>query len=169
VNTFGDALARLTATSQVHWTATLFTRLALGFGFLSAVADRFGFWGPAGEGHVAGGNFDAFIDYVRALAPYLPAQLCAVVAWAATAIEIVLGIALVLGVAVRWTALASAGTLVVFAMSMFLFSGFETPLSASVFSAAAAALILALHPPGGDDVSIDHLRRSRRAEQKEPK
>jgi anti-sigma-K factor RskA len=66
----------------------------------------------------------------------------------------------------RWTALASAATLVVFAASMFFFAGFEAPLSASVFSTGAAALLLALCPPGRDVVSIDHLRRSRRTEQK---
>jgi len=52
------------------------------------------------------------------------------------------------------TALASAATLVVFACSMFFFSGLEATLSASVFSAAAAALLLALCPPGSDVVSI---------------
>jgi len=73
---------------------------------------------------------------------------------------------LLLSVALRWTALASAATLVVFAASMFFCSGFEAPRNASVFSAAAAALLLALCPPGSDVVSIDHLRRSRRPEQK---
>jgi len=53
----------------------------------------------------------------------------------------------------------------VFAASMFFCSGFEA-LSASVFSAAAAALLPALCPSGSDVVSIDHLRRSRRPEQK---
>ena len=48
---------------------------------------------------------------------------------------------LLLSVALRWTALASAATLVVFAASMFFCSGFEAPLNASVFSAAAAALL----------------------------
>jgi hypothetical protein len=33
--------------------ATVFLRLALGVAFLSAVADRFGLWGPAGAKNVA--------------------------------------------------------------------------------------------------------------------
>ncbi|MCT7367383.1 hypothetical protein A7R75_00120 [Mycolicibacterium llatzerense] len=62
---------------------------------------------------------------------------------------------------------ASAGTLLAFAASMFLFSGFETPLSASVFSAAAAAMLLVLRPPGKDILSLDHLRRHGRKLEKE--
>ncbi len=33
--------------------SSIFLRLALGFSFLSAVADRFGFWGSFGKPHVA--------------------------------------------------------------------------------------------------------------------
>jgi hypothetical protein len=36
---------------------------------------------------------------------------------------------LLFGVRIRWAALDSAATLVVFAVSMFIFAGFETPLS----------------------------------------
>ncbi|MGV9803080.1 DoxX family protein [Mycobacterium sp. NPDC003449] len=152
---------------HVWWAATVFARAALAAAFLSAVADRFGLWGAAGTGNVAWGNFDAFTRYLHSLAPYLPSGSLGVAAWGATAVEIVLGVALLLGVALRWAALASAATLIVFAMSMFFFSGFETPLSASVFSAAAAALLLALCPLGSDVLSIDHLRRTGRTEPKE--
>jgi hypothetical protein len=38
----------------------IFVRLAIAIGFLSAVADRFGFWGNAGESGVAWGNFESF-------------------------------------------------------------------------------------------------------------
>ena len=161
-----NGLNRLAANGQVWSAATIFARLALGAGFLSAVADRFGLWGAAGTNNVAWGNLDAYTQYLRVLAPYFPAGLLDVAAWGATLVEIALGVALLLGVALRWTALASAATLVVFAASMFFFSGFEAPLSASVFSTAAAALLLALCPPGSDVVGIDHLRRPRRAEQK---
>jgi uncharacterized membrane protein YphA (DoxX/SURF4 family) len=85
-------------------------------------------------------------------------------AWCSTVVEILLGGALLLGVKVRWAALGSAATLVVFAVSMFIFDGFETPLSASVFAAAAAALLLALAPPGSYTASVDHLHESRTEE-----
>jgi len=38
----------------------IFLRLALGIGFLSSVADRFGLWGAAGAKNVAWGNFTNF-------------------------------------------------------------------------------------------------------------
>lgn len=142
---------------------TVVTRAALAAGFLSAVADRFGIWGPAGTPNVAWGNFEAFSQYVQVLAPYLPTALVDTAAWAATLIEVVLGCALLLGVATRWTALASAATLFGFGASMFFFAGFETPFSASVFSAAAAALLLALAPSGRYALSLDELGRSRRS------
>jgi hypothetical protein len=51
-----------------------------------------------------------------------------------------------------------------FAVSMFIFAGFETPLNASVFTAAGAALLLMLAPPGSYTVSLDHLHDSRTSE-----
>ncbi|WP_228783957.1 DoxX family membrane protein [Nocardia cyriacigeorgica] len=143
-----------------YWSAaTVFARLALGAGFLSAVADRFGLWGEPGTSNVAWGEFDAFTAYVDDLAPYMPDLLVDITAWASTAAEAVLGLALVLGIALRWTALASLVTLLAFGGSMFFFSGFESPLNASVFSAAAAAALLALSPERAHVLSVDSLRR----------
>lgn len=56
-------------------------RLALSAGFLSAVADRFGWWGAPGTGNVAWGNVDNYLDYVHTLAPYLPDALVGAAGW----------------------------------------------------------------------------------------
>jgi uncharacterized membrane protein YphA (DoxX/SURF4 family) len=157
-------LTRMSQDKRIWSAATIFARAALAAGFLSAVADRFGLWGKAGTNQVGWGNFEIFTQYVQTLAPYLPAKLVTAVAWGSTVVEILLGGALLLGVKVRWAALGSAATLVVFAVSMFIFAGFETPLSASVFTAAAAALLLALAPPGSYTASVDHLHESRTEE-----
>ncbi|WP_198961957.1 hypothetical protein [Pseudonocardia sp. MH-G8] len=142
--------------------ATVFTRVALSAGFLSAVADRFGLWGPAGTANVSWGGFEPYLAYVAALAPYLPAPLLGVAGWGATLAELALGLTLLLGVALRWSAWLSVATLLVFGLSMFLFAGFEAPLSASVFSACAAALLLALSPAHGHAFTVDGLRRQGR-------
>lgn len=148
-----------TSADRRLWTvATVVARAALSAGFLSAVADRFGLWGAAGTGNVSWGGFEAFLAYLNDLAPYLSGPLVDVAGWAATAAEVLLGLTLLLGVALRWSALASAGLLMVFGVSMFVFSGFEAPLSASVFSAAAAALMLSLSPEDGYVLSVDRLR-----------
>jgi hypothetical protein len=41
--------------------SSVFLRFALGFSFLSAVADRFGLWGSFGDPHVAWGTFARFV------------------------------------------------------------------------------------------------------------
>jgi hypothetical protein len=94
-----------------------FAGLALGAGFVSAVADRLGLCDAAGTNNVAWRNCDAYTQYRRVLGPYFAAGLLDVAAWGATPAEIALGIDLLRGVALRWTALASAATQIVFAAS----------------------------------------------------
>ena len=122
--------------------AAVFLRLALAAGFLSAVADRFGLWGPAGTSGVAWGDFDAFLGYTGDLLWYLPAGMVKAAGWAGTILEIVLAFGLLLGVKPRIFAFASGVLLVVFAMSMTAAYGFEPALSYSVWSAAAGAFLL---------------------------
>jgi hypothetical protein len=52
--------------------AQWFLRVALAAGFLSAVADRFGLWGPAGAANVAWGAWQPFVDYVAKLNWFAP-------------------------------------------------------------------------------------------------
>ena len=71
-------------------------------------------------------------------------------AWAATAAELCLGLALVLGVWRRAVALASAALLLIFGGAMALSLGIRSPLDYSVFSASAAALLLATRDETGN-------------------
>jgi hypothetical protein len=50
----------------------LFARFALGASFLSAVADRFGLWGPYGAKNVSWGNFAHFVHYTGAVTSLFP-------------------------------------------------------------------------------------------------
>ena len=61
-------------------------RVALGAGFLSAVADRFGLWGPSGTPGVGWGEFAKFLQYTGTLLPFLPTKLVPVAGWAATVV-----------------------------------------------------------------------------------
>lgn len=126
--------------------AALCLRLALGLAFLSAVADRFGAWGPPGSAGVAWGDFGGFLDYTASLVPFLPPDGVAAVGSFVTLVEIGLGLALVLGIRVRETSAASAVLLLGFALGMVVGEGLKAPLDASVFTAAAAALLLYAHP-----------------------
>jgi uncharacterized membrane protein YphA (DoxX/SURF4 family) len=130
--------------------AAVFLRLALGAGFLSAVADRFGLWGAAGAPGVAWGGFDSFLAYTGQLLWYLPVGLVPAAAWAATVLEVVLATCLLAGVRLRAVALASGVLLLVFAVTMTIALGPEPPLSYSVWAAAGGAFLLSsFQPPSG--------------------
>ena len=121
---------------------TLFLRLALGVSFLSAVADRFGFWGRAGAPHVAWGDFAHFIAYTAKLNAYAPRSVIPAMAWISTVAETLLGLALIIGLFTRSAAFLSGLLLLAFALAMFLFSSPKAPLDASVFTASAGAFLL---------------------------
>lgn len=87
--------------------SSLFVRLAVGVSFLSAVADRFGFWGPSGYAHVAWGDFSHFEAYTAKLNWFLPSATIPALAWISTGAETLLGVALIAGIYTRAAALLS--------------------------------------------------------------
>lgn len=123
--------------------AKLYARMALAAAFLSGIASRFGLYGP----DVGYGNFDNFVRYTAEVNAFMPAVTIPFLAWAATLAELVLGVLLVTGYRLRLVALLSAGLLAVFGTAMALSFGIKEPLDYSVFSASAAALLLALSEP----------------------
>ena len=128
-----------TVVSAAQW----FLRVALAAGFLSAVADRFGLWGPAGAANVAWGAWQPFVDYVAKLNWFAPPASTPILAWAATVAEVVLGMGLLIGWQLRWFALAAGLLLLSFAITMTLALGVKAPLDFSVFAAAGGAFLLA--------------------------
>ena len=129
--------------------ATVFVRLAIAAGFLSAVADRFGGWGPAGTPGVAWGNWAPFVAYTGKLTDWLVTDpgLTQTMAVAATALETGLGLLLLVGYQTRYAALGSGLLLLSFAVSMTISGG--SPKQAfdySVYAACAAAFLLATMP-----------------------
>lgn len=123
--------------------ASIFLRFALGFSFLSAVADRIGLWGPFGAPHVDWGNFSRFVGYTAQLNWFLPRTLIPTLAMIATCAETLFGVLLVLGWQTRITALLSGLLLLLFAVTMTAALGIKAPLDASVFSAVGGAFLLA--------------------------
>jgi hypothetical protein len=126
--------------------APLLLRLALGIGFLSAVADRFGVWGPYGVGSVAWGNFSNFSMYTGKLAPWVPGVALPAFAYAVTVAEAVLGLMLCAGWWVNLAALLTSGLTLAFGVSMTIVLGIHAPLNYSVFVFSFAALLLAVLP-----------------------
>jgi len=147
--------------SNAKNTCTLFLRVALAASFLSAVADRFGLWGPPGKPSVAWGTFANFEAYTALLNRFLPHEWIPLLAWVDTALEVLFGILLFLGLATRRTALASGVLLLLFALAMTFSTGAESALSYSVFTASAGAFLLAFNGPYC--CSIDNLLKQKKA------
>ena len=133
----------------------LFARFALGASFLSAVADRLGFWGPYGAKNVSWGNLSRFVEYTGKVTSLFPSSLTVSFAWAATVAEILVGILLIVGFKIRIISVLAGLLLLSFATGMATGLGIKKPFDYSVFSAAAAAFLLAFWEP--DRFTLDKL------------
>lgn len=122
-------------------TIKLFLRLAISFGFLSAVADRFGIWNKE---VAVWGNWDNFLVYTQLINPWIPNSLIATVGILATVAEIVFAVFLIIGFKTELFAKLSGFLLLVFALSMTFSTGIKGALDFSVFSASAGAFALSL-------------------------
>jgi putative oxidoreductase len=136
----GTGAAPPQTVSPIERWAMLYARLALATAFLSAVAGRFGIW----DRSVDWAHFERFMRRTAEVNSFMPTFTIPFLAWAATAAEISCGVLLILGVQLRWVALASAVLLGLFATAMAVSTGIKPPLDYSVFSASACALLLAL-------------------------
>ncbi|QDT31394.1 DoxX family protein [Thalassoglobus polymorphus] len=122
--------------------AKCLVRIALAAAFLSAVADRFGLWGPPGSEGVVWGNIKNYEAYVQLLNWFAPASLIPFLGWVATVAEIVIAIGLLIGWKLRWFSLAAGILLSIFTITMMSAFGPKPPLDYSVLSAASAAFLL---------------------------
>lgn len=121
--------------------AVVYARIALGAAFLSGIMSRFGWWGK-GVGY---GNFENFVQYTAQVNAFMPSWAIPFLAWSATVAEFTLGVLLIVGIAPRIVAYASAALLALFGAAMAISLGVKSPLDYSVFSASAGALLLALY------------------------
>jgi thiosulfate dehydrogenase (quinone) large subunit len=122
-------------------TVKLFLRLSIAAGFLSAVADRFGWWR---EGVSVWGNWSNFVDYTQLINPWIPAALISIAATIATAAEIIFALFLLIGFRTELFAKLSGYLLLTFALAMTFSTGIKGAFDYSVFSASAAAFALGL-------------------------
>jgi uncharacterized membrane protein YphA (DoxX/SURF4 family) len=126
----------------VNWqrAGILYTRIAVGAAFLSAVASRFGLW----DGTLDLKHFAKFIEYAAEVNSFLPSAVIPWVAVLATVCETSLGILLIVGLWPRWVSLGSAVLLALFGTAMAISFGLKSPMDYSVFSASGASVLLAL-------------------------
>lgn len=117
----------------------LFLRFALSVSFLSAVADRFGWWPTQIS---VWGNWENFVTYTQVINPWLPTALVSPAAIAATAAEVIFPVCLLLGFKTELVAKLSGILLLLFALAMAFSTGIKGAFDYSVFTASAAAFAL---------------------------
>jgi uncharacterized membrane protein YphA (DoxX/SURF4 family) len=119
----------------------LFLRGAISLGFLSAVADRFGFWPTEVS---AWGNWNSFIEYTNLINPLIPDVLISPMGIIATTAELLFALCLIVGFKTEYFARLSGYLLLLFALAMTFSTGIKGVLDYSVFTASAAAFALSL-------------------------
>lgn len=129
----------------------LFLRFAIAITILSAVADRFGFWGA----NSAWGNWENFEKYTLQLTFFLPEILSTFSAYTATFFEIIFPLMLIFGFKTKIAAFGTGVLLLIFALSMTIALGIKAPLDYSVWVGSAAAFLLATQKEFS--LTIDHL------------
>lgn len=134
---------------------SLFLRAALAFPYLWFVSDRLGFLGVHGQPHVGWGDWHHFLVYAGQTMSFVPPSFIPVFAVAATICEFLFGILLLVGRFTRVAAIGSGFLSFLFATSMAMSFGIESPLGYSVFTVSAASFLLAAIP--GYEWSLDEL------------
>jgi uncharacterized membrane protein YphA (DoxX/SURF4 family) len=119
----------------------LFLRIAIGIGFLSAVADRFGLW-PAQIS--AWGNWENFLAYTEVLNPLIPKMLIPTFGIIATAAELLFGLCLIIGFKTELIAKLSGALMLIFALAITFSTGIKGAFDYSVFAASAGAFALSI-------------------------
>ncbi len=122
--------------------AGLVLRIVLGITMLSAVADRFGLWGAPGSHAVAWGNWENFVIYTQSLNSWAAKSTAEILGAAATFFEILLAVLLLSGFKTRIAAFGTAVLMLLFALAMAGSVSIKAPFDYSVFTSAAAALLL---------------------------
>lgn len=117
----------------------LFLRIAIAAGFLSAVADRFGFWPKEIS---VWGNWDSFVAYTKQLNPIVPESMIPALGGFVTAAEVIFALCLLIGFKTEMVAKMSGFLMLLFAISMIITSGFKGAFDYSVLAASAGAFAL---------------------------
>jgi uncharacterized membrane protein YphA (DoxX/SURF4 family) len=116
-----------------------------------------GLWGPPGAPNVAWGDWAHFVAYAGRINPELPASFVPAVGAIATAAEVTIAVALIIGFETRRAAFAGGVLLLLFALGMTFGTGVKTALDASVFAASAGAFLLSR--AAAFPLSVDEWRR----------
>src|SRR3546814_10129374 len=103
-------------------TIKLYLRLAIAAGFLSAVADRLGFWSVEMS---IWGNWESFLAYTQLLNPWVSAGWIPAIGFILPAAEVVFASFLLVGFKTELCAVLSGVLLLLFALSMIFSTAYK--------------------------------------------
>lgn len=126
---------------STHQIVKLFLRISIALSFLSAVADRLGFWNPEIS---TWGNWSSFVEYTEIINPWFPEITIYTIGVLITIIEVVFAFGLLIGYKTEFFAKWSGFLLLLFALAMTFSTGIKGALDYSVFSASAGAFALSM-------------------------
>lgn len=124
----------------------LFLRLALAVSFLAIVADKLGYWGEHESESILWGTWDKYASYFQSLIPFIPAGVAEKIAAATTSLEVVLALMLLVGLKVRWAAIATSIYTFVLVILMFISMHPEAPFNSGLLLISSASFLLACCP-----------------------
>ncbi|MBQ19914.1 MAG: DoxX family protein [Flavobacteriales bacterium] len=119
----------------------LFLRFAISFGFLSAVADRFGL---CSQEISTWGNWENFLSFTKLINPWFPDSIIPTIGTIATVAEIIFAVFLIIGFKTELFAKLSGFLLLMFALSMTFSIGIKSTFDYSVFIASAGSFALSI-------------------------
>ena len=124
--------------------AIYFAKVSLAISYLSAVFDRFGFWGHLGETGVSWGSMTNFFKHVSTLCPWAPESMIPVIGWVITVLEAIIAFCCIINLKNKIINTANIFILILFILSMSLFQSVKMMINFSVMVCCASALLIYL-------------------------
>ncbi|CAM1656702.1 unnamed protein product [Bartonella choladocola] len=119
-----------------------FAKVSLAISYLSAVFDRFGFWGHFGETGVSWGSMTQFFKHVSTLCPLAPENMIPVIGWVVTVLEALIALAYIINTKNKFINIANIFLLLLFLLSMSLFQSIKMMINFNVIVCFAISLLI---------------------------
>ena len=119
-----------------------FAKVSLAISYLSAVFDRFGFWGHFGETGVSWGSMTQFFKHVSTLCPWATENMIPVIGWMVTVLEALIALAYIINAKNKIINYANIFLLILFIISMSLFQSIKMMINFNVIVCFSTALLI---------------------------
>lgn len=119
-----------------------FAKVSLAISYLSAVFDRFGFWGHLGETGVSWGSMTQFFKHVSILCPWATENMIPVIGWVVTVLEALIALAYIINAKNKIINYANIFLLILLIISMSLFQSIKMMINFNVIVCFSTALLI---------------------------